>query len=129
MLAEMNQAERADFEMHYFDCTVCTADVLAYEKLRLGVLNWKPKPVPVPVPRPDFLRRIAPWTLAASIAGWGCVGIDHAVTLPRYAARVQSLNNLLQQIRGIPNRSTFPPRCAPRQPCRRSKAAGRCCLT
>ncbi|MEA2491199.1 MAG: hypothetical protein QOH21_2991 [Acidobacteriota bacterium] len=109
-LAEMNQAERADFEMHYFDCTVCTADVLAYEKLRMAVRDWNPKPVPVPVPvPPDLLRRIAPWAIAASIAGWGCVGIDHVVTLPQYAAQVHYLNNLVDQFRGVPEQIEMTP--------------------
>jgi hypothetical protein len=105
-LAEMNQAERADFETHYFDCTVCTADVLAYEKFRQGI-RYQQQQQPQPVIKPDFRRRIAPWAIAASIAGWGGVGIDHVVTLPRYAAQVRYLNNVLDQVRGVPEQINF----------------------
>jgi hypothetical protein len=94
MLAEMTEAERAEFEDHSFDCTVCTANVQSIEKLR-DVIRTDPdevQPVPAPVLQPtpapaQWWQRATvalPWAATFILGAWIWFAPGHQSPLPSY---------------------------------------------
>lgn len=76
ILDDLEPAERAAFEEHFFDCSDCTTDVLDAAKIADGIRTGT-NVVP-------FRTRVNWWAVAASMlaAGWG---YQTFVVLPHYA--------------------------------------------
>lgn len=65
MLGQMTDAERETFEEHYFNCRFCVEDIKGID-LMSRAARQQPKPQPVRKWRP---MTVAPWAIAASLAG------------------------------------------------------------
>lgn len=94
MLAEMTEAEREEFEDHYFDCTVCTDNVQTIEKLR-DVLRSAPDKVqsipalvlqPPPATAPWWQRATValPWAATFFLGAWLWFGRQPQPQVPLY---------------------------------------------
>lgn len=106
MLAEMNEAERDDFEDHYFDCVVCTNDIRTLETMRVGIREalqkdrFAPDPLPDPVPVQWWRPVVAmPW--AASMALVAHLSYLHLVTIPARTAEIENLNRQIAATTGV----------------------------
>jgi hypothetical protein len=58
LLMEMSEAERSDFEAHYFDCLDCAADVRATAAF-LAAARKSLRPSPATKPKPPVARKVS----------------------------------------------------------------------
>jgi anti-sigma factor RsiW len=77
LLGEMSEADRQDFEAHYFDCAECADEVVLGAKLRDGVqaglaepvVTREPQKIAAFVPKRVFRPSVfIPWAAAAALA-------------------------------------------------------------
>jgi len=80
MLGQMTDAERETFEEHYFNCRICVEAVKAIDIMSRA--RPQPKPQPVGKWRP---MTVAPWTIAAGLAGALTLQLIHTVPVPQLA--------------------------------------------
>lgn len=66
MLGQMTDAERETFEEHYFNCRFCVEDIKAIDLMSRAA---RQQPKPQPVPKWWRPMNVAPWAVAASLAG------------------------------------------------------------
>jgi anti-sigma factor RsiW len=66
ILGEMSEAERDSFEEHFFSCAECADDVLAADKMRMGVQAGLAKPAAAVTVKQSWRPAIlVPWAAAA----------------------------------------------------------------
>lgn len=82
ILGEMSEAERDSFEEHFFSCVECADDVLAADKMRLGVRGGLVKPVAAVSTKRSWRPAIlVPWAAAAMMTIVAGYESFHAVGL------------------------------------------------
>jgi hypothetical protein len=104
MLAQMTEAERDDFEEHYFDCFVCARDV---ETLEVFLANGKAVARANKAKTNRVFARMVPWAAAAGLAA--CVGAQQFVTIPRLTQQVATLTTLTQDFTKVAALLDFTP--------------------